>query len=465
MEEGADNSNPSVGGSPDTAAIDAATATTAVAGFDFLDPRKPGYLARSRFKPSLRTRLPRMEGSHYPRPVWPRFSSVRRYVPISVLTVMVYVALAGLCVHGLQVGFVECTYLGILRSSAFGGVSLLWLFQLLHLGLTAWVALEFFNSSRDRRPIGKGQRWGYIWTLAVLGTLLVAFFGLGRSLDTIEAMLKEDDLSHPSLILRCSQPVTPSKDWPMRYWHCPVRLSLERDSPGTILLCRFFELDGNASSQIEASGSPGRIPIWELPVELRGRVAQAKPRWLFIRDCSSGSIAWEEVVRTCRMAFEAGFERVFLGGQRTRVNDAAQEAEKRDRIYSVAEILPVEPTGWRQGIGRENLDKGLVRVWVSTGQESPWRLGMPELGELGTELPQDLDSNQILYWVDWAYDPLVRGGSDRLKAKIEDAVAKHRRWSESNSRVYVWAAGKVPYSDIAPVVQVVSQTRWDPNRP
>jgi hypothetical protein len=201
MEEGADNSNLFIGGSSGAPGSDVIPEEGRIAGFDFLDPRKPGYLARSRFKPSLRAQVPFANGSRTPRKVWPRLSSMRRYLPVSVLTVLVYVLLLRMMLLW-TFAFDETGTVIFWRSRAVAGVSMLGWLELLNVAFIVWVGLDFFIACLDRRRPGLGQKVGYVSALVLLGILQLAYNRLDYATDYLQQLAVKDDLAHPLLMLR-----------------------------------------------------------------------------------------------------------------------------------------------------------------------------------------------------------------------------------------------------------------------
>lgn len=187
MEEGADNSNLFIGGSSGAPGNDVIPEEGRIAGFDFLDLARPGYLAGKRLKPSRRTRTFLANGSRTPRKVWPRLSSMRRYLPVSVLTAMVYVHFMRLML--LWVLNFDETIL-FWRSRIVGGVSMLEWFELLNIAYIVWVALDFFVALRDRRRPGLGQKLGYVFALILLALLQVAYNHLDHAIDALSGSLQ-----------------------------------------------------------------------------------------------------------------------------------------------------------------------------------------------------------------------------------------------------------------------------------
>ena len=480
MEEGADNSDPSVGGSPDTAAIDAATATTAVAGFDFLDPRKPGYLARSRFKPSLRTRLPRLEGSHYPRPVWPRFSSLRRYVPVSALTAGVYAFIMRFIMFWWHLVCNETDMVLSWRTRIAAGVSLLGWFETVNVAFILWVLLDFVVALRDRRRPGLGQKVGYVGSLILLGALQFAYNRLDYAVDYLHILTIEDDQAHPSLMLRIPPEAEPDQNQPMTFEQCPVGLELLDADPnwGNMYGYIFFKWKTQGAYSFSRRGDPNLVVAMDMPYELRRQAATARPPWLLIDPTQRSDLSWRDLVELCDDAFKAGFERVFLRESKWGMQGWAGSGPpprpgfKRGVFYRVAEVLPVQPTRWRQGGGREHEDKGLVRVWVCREGQLPWccprqrlytSVPVPHELRLGPEEPSSpwysIDHEGELPW--W--------GPSEDERRMQEAVRQEIGWRREQGRtglvLWIWSNKEEPYKQISPLVDLVSQKRWDPNAP
>jgi hypothetical protein len=373
MEEGADNSNSANGGSSGALGSDVVPEEGRIAGFDFLDPRKPGYLARSRFKPSLRTRLPRLEGSHYPRPVWPRFSLVRRYVPVSALTAGVYAFTMRFIMFWWHLACTETDTVLSWRTRIAAGVSLLGWFEIANVAFILWVLLDFVVALRDRRRSGLGQKAGYVGALVLLGALQFAYNRLDYAIDYLRMLIVLDDQSHPTLMLRIPPEDKPDANLPMTFEQCPVGLALLDRDPnwGNMHLCSFFEWETPGPNRFKRPVDPNLFPAIAMLAEMRRRATTARPPWLFVDMTYRRDLSWREVVEVCAKAFDAGFERVFLRDSRFRLRGwggpkPPSPTSKSGVFYSVAEVLPVEPTRWRQGTGRENRGTGLVRVWAIT---------------------------------------------------------------------------------------------------
>ena len=436
---------------------------------DAFDPQCAGYLARSRFKPSLRTRLPRLEGSHTPRPVWPRFSSMRRYLPVSVLTVMVYVFFLRIMMLYWWLLFNETMFVRFWGSRVMAGVSMLGWFEVLNVGFIVWIVLDFFVASRDRRKIGRGQKVGYVAALVLLGAMQFTYNRLGCAGDYLYWLAVRDDHAHPSLMLRIPPAQVPGEDQPMTFEQCPVGLLLDTDPGWAHRHYKFFTWAETAPNRFKRPASHQRVERGEAPAEMRRRAAQANPRWLLIVLSHEVDFDWRQVVDVCGEAFEAGFERVFLSDRhRLRGYGGTPPPNvKTGWYFSIAVVLPVEPTGWRQGIGRECAGKGLVRVWACRGfTDWPWALAKERPGSWR---PSNSGGGRTrtMYYVDSEGRPYGNGYGVEKTERIQEMITREAQWrsdmGQQNLALWIWADGRVPYKDIRPLVDVVTQTRWDPN--
>ncbi len=447
---------------------------------DAFDPKCAGYLARSRFKPSLRTRLPRFEGSRIPRPVWPRLSSMRRYLPVSVLTAMVYVFWFRIMFLYWVLVFNETMFIRFWSRRVMAGVSMLGWFKLLNVVFIVWIVLDFFVASRDRRKIGRGQKVGYVAALVLLGAMQLMYDRLDYACDYLYRLAVSDDHAHPSLMLRIPPAQVPGEDQPMTFEQCPVGLLLDTDpNCNNMHFCLFFNWEETAPNQFKRRAIQQSYLVDEMSAEMRRRAAQANPRWLMIDLTPRSQFTWSEIVDFCSEAFEAGFERVFLNDRQFRRHacfGTPPPNMKMGRFFSVAEVLPVQPTGWRQGIGPEYAGKGLVRVWACRGiADSPWHLPHEQPG---TPVPREIriwsgpERHLNHYVVDsegWPSWGRVWFGREEEPKRLEAAISREAKWrSDMGQRdlaLWIWANGRVPYKEIAPIVKVVSRTRWDPNAP
>jgi len=436
---------------------------------DIFDPRRPGYLARSRIKRSMRTRLPRLEGARIPRQAWSRFSSVRRYLPVSVLTVMAYVFLLRIMMLHWGLLFNETMFIRFWSSHVMAGVSMLGWFEVLNVVMAVWVALDFFVASRDRRRIGRGQKWGYIAALVLLGAMQLAYNHLDRAADYLRVLTVLDDHAHPSLMLRIPPEQEPNAALPMTFEQCPVGLALLDRDPNWGNIYNFFKWETQGPNRFKRPGDPNLFPAMDMPAEMRRRAATARPPWLLIDPTHRSDLSWREVVEVCDVAFDAGFERVFLrdskprsqawGGSRRPSPDF-----KSGVFYSVAEVLPVEPTRWRQGAGRENRGAGLVRVWAITEGFGPLDLATMDPYVIG---PSATDIHVRWYWVDHEGEVSGEGLFDRFDPWGKEMIAREIRWRRDHGQrdlaLWIWADGRLSYKDLAPMVDMVSQEHWDPN--
>jgi hypothetical protein len=59
--------------------------------------------------------------------------------------------------------------------------------------------------------------------------------------------------------------------------------------------------------------------------------------------------------------------------------------------------------------------------------------------------------------------PWSSGEKDRLMSVIEQEINWRRERGESNLALWIWADGEVKHRHTAPLVDLVSQTQWDPN--
>jgi hypothetical protein len=180
-------------------------------------------------------------------------------------------------------------------------------------------------------------------------------------------------------------------------------------------------------------------------------------------------LSWREVVEVCAKAFDAGFERVFLRDSRFRLRGwggpkPPSPTSKSGVFYSVAEVLPVEPTRWRQGTGRENRGTGLVRVWAITEGCGPGSLVKQDFY---SGFPPETDGRVKWFYMDHEGELSEAGLFQEFDRCGKEIIAREIRWrrdhGQRNLALWIWADGRVPYKDIAPLVDMVSQTQWDPN--
>ena len=265
----------------------------------------------------------------------------------------------------------------------------------------------------------------------------------------------------------------------MTFEQCPVGVLLDTDpNCDNMDFYLFFNWEETAPNRFKRQTAQQSFFVWEMPAQMRRRAAQANPRWLMIDLTNRADFSWWEIVDVCAGAFEAGFERVFLSDQRFRDRGyfgTPPPNVKTGRFFSVAEVLPVQPTGWRQGIGPEYEGKGLVRVWACRGMaDSPWQL---PLEQLGTPIPRAIQIGPghmpylTHYIVDFEGQPSdwgwVHFEEDEEPERPEKKIAREAKWrSDMGQRdlaLWIWADDRVPYKDIAPLVEMVSRTQWDPN--
>jgi biopolymer transport protein ExbD len=263
----------------------------------------------------------------------------------------------------------------------------------------------------------------------------------------------------------------------MTFEQCPVELLLAPDpNRGNMHVYNFREWE-ISPNQFKRPGALQRFDAAEMPAEMRCRAAQANPRWLLITMTNESRFTWREVVNMCAAAFEAGFERVFLNTERrvTRFrfgNVAPLPPPRIETVpsYSVAEVLPVQPTGWRQGTGRGKKGEGMVQVWACLEGETAMdaeEIGYNRPAGIVIPGPEPAHTPSVIceYEIGSGGRTWYRGWEcERIAGQISRIAAELRAQQTKNDvLLWIWANGKVPYGDIAPVVQAVSQTQWDPN--